>query len=147
MPEQNRRESCPYRDPERAVDARVRDLLGRMQVEIGMATLRLDGFAAMAAGDAEGSILTKPLRFDTGRLLVNGNMESGGYIKAEVVATDRRICAGYELRSCVPVTDDSIRASIEWKGKTAVRVSGGRDCRLRFVLKNAELYSFWIDPE
>ncbi len=33
-----------------------------MQVDVGMATMRLDGFAAMSAGTVEGSLFTKPLR-------------------------------------------------------------------------------------
>lgn len=118
-----------------------------MQVDIGMATLRRDGFAAMTAEDGEGTILTKPLRFDPGRLFVNAEVKPGGYVKAEIIAPDGKACVGYDLQNCVPVTGDSLRMPLAWKGKTARRVPGSQNCRFRFVLKRARLYSFWVDPE
>ena len=117
-----------------------------MRVEIGVATLRLDGFVAMKAGDAEGTILTRQLRFTPGRLYVNAAVEPGGYIKAEVLRGDDGV-EGYALPNCNAVTGDSLRAAVTWQRYEAVPDSGQGDCRIRFLLKKARLYSFWIEPQ
>ncbi len=117
-----------------------------MRVEIGMATLRRDGFAAMQAGEVEASILTKPLRFDPGRLYVNAHVDPGGYVQAEILTAAGGALPGCELPACVAVAGDSIRAPLAWKHKSTIAPANAGHCRIRFVLKKARLYSFWIEP-
>ena len=116
-----------------------------MRVEIGAATLRLDGMAAMRAGDAEGTILTKPLRFNRGRLHVNASVDPGGYVKAELLR-DGTVVRGYDLARSRPVTTDSLSARLVWKNRGAVPGTDEGDWRIRFALKDASLYSFRIEP-
>jgi len=115
-----------------------------MRVDVGMATMRRDGFAAMVAGETEGSILTKPLQFQAGRLCINAVTEPDGFVKAELVDSANRPLAGYELKSCRALTGDLLDGEVVWDGKTKVPEASGDGCRIRFVLKNARLYSFWI---
>jgi len=115
-----------------------------MQIDIGTATMRRDGFAAMVAGETEGSILTKPLQFQAGRLCINAVTEPDGFVKAELVDSANRPLAGYELKSCRALTGDLLDGEVVWDGKTKVPEASGDGCRIRFVLKNARLYSFWI---
>ena len=77
-----------------------------------MATMRLDGFAAMTAGGIQGSILTKPLRFDRGRLYVNADVEPGGRIQAEVLDESNAVRPGYRLSDCAAATGNSVRAPL-----------------------------------
>ena len=116
-----------------------------MRVEIGMATLRLDGFAAMTAGETEGTILTKPLRFDRGRLYVNADVQPGGHLQAEIIDEGDTVRPGYRLPDCAAVTGSSVRAPLVWKSKTTVDNAGKGNCRIRFVLRKAKLYSLWIE--
>jgi hypothetical protein len=117
-----------------------------MRVDIGMATLRRDGFAAMTAGDAEGSILTKPIQFEAGRLCVNAKVNSGGYLRAELLDADGKPMAGYDMASCADVHGDVIWAPIVWKALATIPSSDiNNPCRIRFVLKNAEFYSFGVE--
>ncbi|MCP4641934.1 MAG: glycoside hydrolase family 43 protein [bacterium] len=113
-----------------------------MQIDIGTATLRLDGFASMTAGDTPGHILTAPLRFDTGTLHINAQVESGGYVKAEVLDAAGNVLNGYAAGQCVPFQGDAIDAPLAWKGRAEVPANS----RIRFLLRNARIYSFWIAP-
>ncbi len=117
-----------------------------MRVDIGMATLRRDGFAAMAAAGGEGSILTKPLRFEAGRLCVNAEVEPGGSLRAELVGAKGVPVTGYELGACVGVEGDAPHAPVVWKGRSTVPESEGGEYRIRFVLERARVYSFWVEP-
>jgi len=118
-----------------------------MQIDIGMATMRLDGFAAMTAGETEGSLLTQPLRFSPGQLYVNADVQPGGSLKAEVVDETGAVRAGYELAACPAMTGDSIKAPLVWEEKTTIEDAREKSCQIRFVLKNAKLYSFWFEAK
>jgi hypothetical protein len=119
-----------------------------MRADIGMATLRRDGFAAMTAGDTEGSILTKLIRFEAGRLCVNAKVNFGGYLRAEILDANGQPLAGYDLASCADVQGDVLWAPIEWKALATIPSSDfNNPCRIRFVLKNAEFYSFGVEQK
>ncbi|MFV1967821.1 MAG: hypothetical protein ACC628_20515 [Pirellulaceae bacterium] len=118
-----------------------------MQVDIGMATMRLDGFAAMTAGEAEGSLLTKPLRFSSGKLYVNADVQPGGYLRAEVIDEKGKVCTGFELAACKEMTGDSIKVPLVWKENSTISNARKKSCQIGFVLRKAKLYSFWIDAE
>ncbi|MBN2290813.1 MAG: exo-alpha-sialidase [Pirellulales bacterium] len=115
-----------------------------MQVDIGMATMRRDGFAALTA-EKPGIVTTKPLRFDAGRLSINAETSPGGYVKAEIIDAQGQALPGYSLDESVAFSGDSTSAKMEWHGKPRVPDSGAGGLRIRFVLSNAKLYSFWID--
>ncbi|MBN1341409.1 MAG: hypothetical protein JXQ73_01950 [Phycisphaerae bacterium] len=112
-----------------------------MQVDIGMATLRLDGFASMTAGDAPGSVLTRPLALKPGRLWVNAEVSAGGYVKAAILDEKGRPVDGYSEGDCVGLQRDSIGAPLAWRDKAEIEGGG----RIRFALRCAKLYSFWIE--
>ena len=112
-----------------------------MRIDIGMATLRLDGFAAMSAGSTPGYVLTKPLDFERGRLWINAQVSPGGYVKAEILDAAGNPLAGYRECDCLGSQGDSIRTPLAWKDKAGIQ--GG--CRIRFALRAARLYSFWIE--
>src|SRR5262249_31358654 len=51
---------------------------------IGLAKLRLDGFVSMDAGEDEGVLVTKPLRFDASGLYVNADA-AHGQLRVEII--------------------------------------------------------------
>lgn len=125
--------------PHRSVD---------MRIDIGMAYLRLDGFAAISAeAHQEGSILTKPLISESGQLYVNADVSSGGYIKAELTDKNGNTLPGYELTSSKGITGDNLRAPMLWKDHVDILRNPDEAVQIRFVLKNAKLYSFWVQPK
>jgi hypothetical protein len=114
--------------------------------DIGLATLRLDGFVSLTAGEDEGTLLTKPLRFDAGTLRINAAVQPGGYVKAELLDAPGQPRPGYEVDHCQAFQGDSLNGELTWAGKAAVPPSAPDGTRIRFLLKKAKLYSFWIEP-
>ena len=115
-----------------------------MRVDVGMATLRLDGFGAMEAASIEGTVLTHPLRFEPGCLRVNTQVGSGGHVSAEVCGEHGPV-PGYRLSDCVEVTGDSTNAPLSWRDKRTLPSTRSGPLRLRFALQHARLFSFWVE--
>lgn len=112
--------------------------------DIGMATLRPDGFAALRADDSEGTLVTKPMTFDAGKLSINANVAEGGYVKAELLDAAGKVVPGYTMDDCQPITGDQVRATLKWKEHATLPPSTSEGMRLRFILRRAQLYSFQI---
>ena len=114
-------------------------------MHIGLAKLRRDGFVSLNAGDKPGTVVTRPLTFHPGKLHVNAEIAPGGYLKVEVRNAAGKVVEPYDLAGCKPVTGDVLRAPVRWAGRSRLRRHTGQSLRLAFQLKNAKLYSFWID--
>ena len=112
---------------------------------IGLAILRRDGFASLNAGDECGVIVTRPLDFEGKRLHVNATVAGGGEIRVAVLDEKRKPIAGYSVGGCKAITGDGIDRPVSWTGKTDLAGLQNSKVRLRFELRNAKLYSFWID--
>lgn len=112
--------------------------------DIGMATVRPDGFAAMRATDTEGSLLTAPLSFKAGTLYINAAVENGGYVKAELLDVAGKVVPGYDLSACQAFTGDHVHAPLTWSAQRTLATAMPSGARIRFVLKNARLYSFQV---
>ena len=129
------------------IDVRHRPNMPRVVDEyhgaIHLAKLRVDGFVSIDAGDRAGFVDTRPLRLEGGHLWVNAT--AGGEIRAEITGPDGRTpLPGWEAGACTPVKGDQVRAELRWAGKNLTELAGQR-VRVRFHLKNASLYSFWIE--
>ncbi|NSW57558.1 MAG: hypothetical protein HPY44_16230 [Armatimonadetes bacterium] len=114
--------------------------------DIGCASLRVDGFAAMHAGDEGGTLVTRPLICAPGELLINARTEGDGYVAAEVLGEDGQPLPGYSREECLQFTGDSLSAPLAWGGQLALPANP-KGLRLRFLLRNADLYSFRVTPE
>jgi hypothetical protein len=116
---------------------------GQHKRTIGLATLRVDGFASYQAGQTEGSVLTKPISWPGKTLKINAAVQPGGYLKAALVGPDGHPLPGYSADECVPFTGDSLAATIGWKARDAVPSPLPEGTRIRYFLKCADLYAFW----
>jgi hypothetical protein len=112
------------------------------QASIGLATLRLDGFASMQAGDQEGWLLTKKEAFRRPEVLVNAKVRPGGSIVAELLGDGGKPLSGFTRADCRPFTGDSVRHRLTWRMRTFPEGKPRRDLRLRFLMRDAELYSY-----
>ncbi len=112
----------------------------------GLATLRRDGFAAMAAGHAGGDLLTRPVTFG-GRYLFANVQADRGELRAAVLDADGQPLAGYGEADCEPVRANRTAAPVRWRGGPELPAPDGRPVRLRFSLRNGELYSFWVTDD
>lgn len=105
---------------------------------IGLATLRLDAFAALEAGHFPGTVASRPLTCDGTRLHVN-LAGRHGTLQAQL-----RDAASGELlaRSRVLRGADAVDAVLEWESGAPPR---RREITLEFALHRARLFSFWFD--
>ena len=107
---------------------------------IGLATLRLDGFVSVDAA-AAGTMRTKKFVFIGDTLDVNANAK-GGSIVVEALDADGKVIEGFSKKDCTPITTDSVRHVLKWKGKKDCLLIQARPIRLRFHMNKAKLYSF-----
>jgi len=108
---------------------------------IGLATLRLDGFVSVNTGDGAGTLTTKPLIFLGDTLVVNANAASGS-LTIEALDPDGAVIEGFSAADCTPITTDSVRHVVTWKGDPDCHLLQARPIKLRFQLKKTKLYSF-----
>ena len=117
---------------------------------IGLATMRLDGFAAWEAGDEAGELVTQAFRCNGDRLLVNADAH-GGAMRVEVLDERGAPIAGFENEACQAVSTDTLSDQnsgwIHWKNNPNLSRLTGKSIQLRFSLKNARLYSFRVANE
>lgn len=112
---------------------------------IHLAKLRRDGFVSFHAGEEGGFVETRPIRFEGSHLFVNADAP-GGEIRVEVVDEQgREVLEGWEAGKSGPVRSDQLRAEVQWQGREVGSLVG-RTVRFRFHLRDADLYSFWLEP-
>ena len=104
-------------------------------------TLRLDGFVSMHAPLSGAEFVTKPLTFEGDELLINFSTSAAGSISVEVQDAEGNPVDGFVLEQCHPNIGDEIERVVKWQNKNDFRKLAGKPLRLRFVLKDADLYS------
>ncbi|NPV47145.1 MAG: hypothetical protein HPY69_09295 [Armatimonadetes bacterium] len=104
-------------------------------------SLRIDGFAAVQAGYGGGEMVTQPLRFSGSRLVLNYATSAAGEVRVELQDAAGQPLPGFALEECAPIVGDEIEREVAWRGGPDVAALAGQVVRLRFALKDAELYS------
>ncbi|HNY39466.1 MAG TPA: hypothetical protein PKJ41_03695 [Bryobacteraceae bacterium] len=104
--------------------------------------LRLDGLASVHAGYAAGELLTKPLRFQGAKLELNLSTSAPGGVRVEVQDAAGSPLPGFSLDDSIELIGDEIARVHTWKGADSLASLAGRAVRLRFLIKDADLYSF-----
>ena len=105
-------------------------------------TLRLDGFVSVTAPLSGGEFTTKPIRFAGKELTINYATSVAGSIQIEIQDAAGEAIPGFALANCPDMLGDSVDRVIRWKGKSDVSHMAGKPIRLRFVLKDADVYAF-----
>lgn len=104
-------------------------------------TLRLDGFASVNAGYAGGELITRPLQFTGKALVINYATSAAGSLRVELQSETGAPLPGYRLEDCPEIYGDEIERVVAWQSGADVGHLAARPVRLRFVLKDADLYS------
>jgi hypothetical protein len=104
--------------------------------------LRLDGFASVNAPYAGGEMVTKPLIFDGEELEINYRTSAAGGVRIEIQDAAGKPITDYALNNCQEIIGDDVASVVAWKHGTNISQLAGRLIRLRFLLKDADLYSF-----
>ena len=108
------------------------------QDAICLAVLRRDGFVSMEAGESEGVLVTKSFALSGSRLYVNVDAPEGE-LRVEVLSRGAKVLAASR-----PLTGDQPHGQVIWK-KGNMGSTKGREVRLRFRLRKAHFYSFWLE--
>ena len=109
-------------------------------------SLRLDGFVSIGASTQGGELITRLLTFEGARLTTNFASSASGGMRVEIQDASGKPIPGFALDDCPPVFGDSHDRTISWKGGADVGKLAGQGVRLRFELKDAELYSLQFGP-
>jgi hypothetical protein len=97
---------------------------------------------ALTVDDKGGEVLTRPITFEGGKLLVNCRTGEKGSLRVELTDSEERPIAGFRAADCEPLRGDKLSSAVSWKGGVALASLGGQPVRLRFILQDAELFSW-----
>ncbi|MFN7922260.1 MAG: hypothetical protein U0Q16_19305 [Bryobacteraceae bacterium] len=104
-------------------------------------TIRVDGFVSVTAPLTGGEVVTKPLTFEGRRLAINYSTSAAGSVRVEIQDATGRPIPGFTLADNAELYGDSLDQVVEWKSPD-VSALAGKPVRLRFEVRDADLYSF-----
>jgi hypothetical protein len=105
-------------------------------------TLRLDGFVSASATMRGGELVTKPLTFTGSMLALNFSTSAAGSVRVEIQNAEGQPMAGFALEDSEETFGDSVDRAVAWKSGKDVSALAGKSVRLRFALKDADLFSY-----
>ena len=108
-------------------------------------TMRTDGFASINAPYAGGEFATKPFTFAGGRLVINYSTSAAGSVWVEIQGASGAPVPSFAHQDADEIIGDEIARAVSWKGNTDVGALAGNPVRLRFMMKDADLYSFHFE--
>ena len=128
----------------------------KVRMGLGLAKLRRNGFVSLDAHRVrEGMLMTQPFISPGTKLLINARCAKGGYVKVEVQDVNGTALPGRSSNECDVFTGDSVVHTVKWGGDTVVPLpepTGGEIVyrtrlpyrKLRFIMRDAEIYSFQL---
>jgi len=116
---------------------------GEPDSAIHLARLRLDGFASVHAGEAGGTLLTKPVKISDARLMVNADA-ANGELRAELLdAETGNPIPGFSMNDSAPTHENGVSLPLRWQAHETLDSLRDRTVRIRLHLRNADLFAFW----
>ncbi len=110
--------------------------------------LRTDGFVSASAGYGGGELVTKPLVFQGNNLVLNFATSAAGSIHLEIQDAEGNPLPGFALEESPLIWGDEIEHTVRWERSHSrattdepLRRITGKPVRLRFVMKDADLFS------
>ena len=104
-------------------------------------TIRPHGFSSIRTGYKGGELVTKSLNFSGSTLFLNYSTSAVGSISVEIQDMDGHSLDGFNLGDMAPMFGDELDAPVLWKSSTNLSQLNGKPIRIKFQLKDADLYS------
>jgi len=105
--------------------------------------LRVDGFVSAQFDYTGGEFTTGPIIFDGKQLVLNLDTSATGVGRVEIMDVDGRPVEGFALGDCDLLhTCNEINRVVTWKAKSDLSRLAGQPVRLRFVMRDCDLYAF-----
>lgn len=115
---------------------------GAEHTQLRRYALRLDGFASINAPLSGGEMVTRPIRFEGNRLVINYSTSAAGRLRVEIQDANGQPIPEFSLSKCDEIYGDQLEHTVSWQDQHNVADIEGSPVRLRFVLEDADLYSF-----
>ena len=119
---------------------------GQRTAHLERLTLRLDGFSSLNAPYVGGEMTTKPFTFAGDELEINYATSAAGSIRVELQDEAGAPISGYTAKDCRELIGDEIERVIAWEGRSSIGALAGKAVRLRFTMRDADIYSFRFRP-
>ena len=119
---------------------------GQVTHHLQRLTLRTDGFISINAPYTGGEAVTKPFTFTGKSLVINYATSAAGSVWVEVQDAEGKAIPSFTLGDCDEIIGDEIERTVTWKGNADVSSLSGNPVRLRFKMKDADLYSIQFRP-
>ena len=116
-------------------------------VRIRRGVLRQDGFVSVNAPYAGGELLTKPFVFTGNRLAINYATSAAGSIRVEITNADGKPAPGFAAKDAPEIFGDQTSRLVTWPEPADLSRLAGKPVRLRFIMKDADLFSFQFRTE
>jgi hypothetical protein len=87
-------------------------------------------------------MISKPLTFAGDELEINYRTSAAGSVRVELQDVDGEPLTGFSAKHCQEITGDEVERVVVWKHGAGVGRFAVQPIRLRFFLRDADLYSF-----
>lgn len=104
-------------------------------------SMRLDGFASVRAGYSGGEFVTKLLVFAGKQLEINFSTSAAGGVRVEIQDEGGTVIPGFSLDDAREQIGNEISRVVNWKGGSDLSSLAGKPVRLRFVMKDADIFA------
>ena len=131
------RDDCPRELSLYATESSFTGTVSRMR----RFTLRIDGFGSVHAKNTIGEMTTRPFTFKGKELSLNVGTAAAGFVKMEFLDEAGEPIPGFTLEECDMFFGDTLDWRCSWNGSTDVSSLAGKTVSLRFVMREADLYS------
>ena len=111
------------------------------------AVLRADGFVSLHAPFTGGECLTQPVVFAGDRLELNVATGVSGSVRVEIQDADGKPVSGFGLEDSREFYGDQLDYIATWRDNADVGALAGRPVRLRFAMRDADVFSMWFHDE
>ena len=110
---------------------------------ISRVVLRMDGFVSLRGAYTGGEFTTPLLKFSGRKLLLNVNTSATGIVRVELLDINGIPLEGYRMEDCDRIhTANEINREVSWGGRSDVSIFAGKPVRLRFEIRDADLFAF-----
>jgi BNR repeat-like domain len=97
--------------------------------------------ASASAGANGGEFTTRPVTFAGNRLVLNYATSAAGSVQVELQDAEGKPIPGFALADMPPLFGDELDAVVAWKSGADLSSLAGKPVRLRFALKDADVYA------
>jgi len=135
-------------------DERNKDILSKQGLGgdqniagISRLTSRRDGFTSVRGAYSGGGFSTPALTFSGRELVLNVNTSATGQVRVALLDAGGRPIEGFTAEQCDLIhTSNEINRVVRWRGNADVTRLAGRPVRLKFLLRNSDLFAFQFRP-